>query len=647
MIKYFRNRIWYRIELFIGKGGKSMFYALGIILLFTIFFLLGIRYLLIWILPETAMPAEDLGSNVYHLFMELTDPGTMGNFLNAPFWVKSTAIFAGLCGIIIFSLLVAIINSAVEKMLFTFSQGTTDVYEKGHFLIIGYNSRLTDILKEFVIASEFEKHTVVVFSELPKEEIEAEIELKIPNFNKLRIVTRRGETTSPRMLEKVSVDTAQSIIVLSSCESFSSETEKEVSDTEVIKICYALSLSINSDIATKVIPEVYGIGNRDIIKTILHDRILQIDSNAFLSRLLVQTSLFNGLVGVYEELFSFEGSEIYLVDNLASEMTFGEISLRLKDGIVIGYKCPEEGLVLNPPIKAIIKKHFRLVLIMTGNTKFSIKEKSIRIQEKLVLKSRDHEPSHASILIVGWNSETAYIISEYDKYISKTSTLKLLLTASTAPKEDVLMALKNSINANLEIVIIEALDEKYLWFINLSLFDLVVVLTTSVETIHTKAVDSANIKVLLMIRKLLKNTTKRPLIIAEVFDTSNLELFEKLGLSDFLLSNRLISIFITQLAKQPELIEIYERLLSTDGAEIYIKPISNYLEKTEGDYTFADLIYLGQQCNEIIIGYKKMIEYPTEFERNYKIYLNPSKDKLIHLTHKDSFVVISSENLVL
>ncbi len=152
-----KNKFWYRIELFIGKGGTSLFYALGIILVSTILFLLGVRYLLIWMLPETSMPAEDFWSNIYHLFMEVTDPGTMGNFLKEPFWVKSTAIFAGICGIVIFSLLVAFINSAVDKMMYTFRQGTTDVYEKDHFLIIGYNSRLTDILGEFALVSKREK----------------------------------------------------------------------------------------------------------------------------------------------------------------------------------------------------------------------------------------------------------------------------------------------------------------------------------------------------------------------------------------------------------------------------------------------------------------------------------------------------------
>ena len=80
------------------------------------------------------------------------------------------------------------------------------------------------------------------------------------------------------------------------------------------------------------------------------------------------------------------------------------------------------------------------------------------------------------------------------------------------------------------------------------------------------------------------------MVVLEVIDFSNLELFNHIGISYFLISNRLIFIFFTQLSIQPELIEACDFLLSKEGAEIYIKPFSNFLENPNGEYTFADLI---------------------------------------------------------
>jgi hypothetical protein len=642
--KNLKERVWYRIELYIGKGGISMFYALAITLIVTLLTLLGIRYLMLWLLGSE-MPAGDFWNNIYFLFMEVTDSGNMANFLDKPFWIKFTAILAGMSGIVIFSMLVAMITAALEKMLYTFSQGTTDVYEKNHFLIIGHNSRLTDILGEFVIASENQKHTVVILSETPKEEIDNEIELSLKNLNKLKIVTRTGKITSPAMLERVSVDTAQAIIVLSSCENFSDEEEKEISDTNVIKICYALSIAINKDHEVIVIPEVYNNSNREIIKNILEEKVLQMDASSFLSRLLVQTSLFNGLVGVYETLFSFEGSEVYFMKNTAGKIKFGEVSYHLPDGVAIGYKCPEKGLVLNPPPDDMLNEKQRLILVMTDSSKYSFQTN--RVQEPVSLKyvSKKQNPSLTSILIIGWNTQTGDIIAEYDKYITDGSKFKLVLSASCAPPEEEIATLKNALNSKLEIDLIEVLDEKYLTKIDLCSYDMMVVLTALVNTGNTDAIDSANIKLLLLVKKILAVETKRkkPLIVSEVMDTSNLELFDHMGISDFLLSNRLISIFLTQLSKQPELIEVYDRLLSKDDSEIYIKPLSNYLENPDNEYTFADLMLLGQQCGDIVIGYKYALSKPKENGRNYEIVLNPSKTKKFRLTDKDYLVVISNE----
>ncbi len=65
----------------------------------------------------------------------------------------------------------------------------------------------------------------------------------------------------------------------------------------------------------------------------------------------------------------------------------------------------------------------------------------------------------------------------------------------------------------------------------------------------------------------------------------------------------MISIFFTQLSKQPELIEIYDCLLSIEGAEIYIKPFSNFLENPNGEYTFADLILSYLILSYLILSY--------------------------------------------
>ncbi len=647
--KKFRNHTWYRIELFIGKGGISVFYALAMLLVGTIVFLMAIRYLLQWFLPKTTqlpVPAEDVGNNFYHLFIEVTDPGNMANFVQTPAWIKFTAIMAGLSGIVIFSLLVALITTGIEKLLRKISQGTTNVYEKGHYLIIGSNSRIIDILKELVLASEKEKNTVVIISERPKEELENEIDFYIKKRNRLNIITRTGKTTSPAMLEKMSVDTAKVVVVLSSCESYSSDEEKELSDTQVIKICFALSIAINKGLKMMVIPEVYMDGNRKVVQNILNNNCLLIDSDMILSRLLVQTSLFNGLVGVYEELFSFEGSELYFVENNLHHVPFGEISYHLNDGIVIGYKCPLRGMVINPSPDEIVSKDCELLLVISDKSNYHYHHQRIFSPREFELPDAEHKPVLKSKLVLGWNSKTFDIISEYDKYISQDSSIKLVLTTECNPEMKVVEVLHRTIQSQFSIEQIEELDESFLETLDLLSYDMIVVLKTCADTENNEVVDSRNIKLLLIMKRIMDKETerKKPLVVVEVLNTSNIELFEHMGLSDFLLSNRIISIFLTQLAKQPDLIHVYNILLSKEGSEIYIKPAINYFNDFSQEFSMADLLSVGVKRHEVVIGYKKILEHQKPNGRYFDIYINPNKNKKFSLNEKDFLIVVADNN---
>lgn len=644
-----KERLWYRIELFIGKGGLSIFYALAILLLITVVILFALRYLIIWIMPDSVLPQElaqnDWVNNLFHLFMEVTDAGTMGNFLGTSLWIKITGVLSAMCGIVIFSLLVAIITAAVEQMLYRFSQGTTTVHEKNHFLIIGSNSRLIDILKEFVIASETEKLTIVIISEKPKEEIDNEIALGIPDTKRLRIVTRSGRTTSPAMLERISVDTARGIIVLSQCENFSDDSTKELSDTNVIKICYALSIAINKGHKITVVPEIYFDSNRDVVKSILREHVLLVDTTNVLSRLLVQTSIFNGLVGVYEQLFSFEGSELYIMKNPAPGIAFGELSFHMKDGIAIGYRSRGEGLVLNPESSKILDADDLIILILSDDSAFSYQAEKIVSTTSFQKLNRETIATSRNILIIGWNSDSDTIIREYDKYLSKDSVIKILLTEKCQPDAEEFAALKAEITSNLEIIETADTSTNTLHKLNLKNYDMIVLLTAFLNTDQAEVVDSENIKLLLQVKRVLSETTeKNPLIVAEVLDTSNLELFDHMGLSDFLLSNRLISIFLTQLVVQPELMDIYEILLSKEGAEINLKPASHFITDFTTSYSFANLIAAGQAQGEIVLGYKKNLSVPALNGRTYETILNPDKATSVTLSSTDYLIVLSNDN---
>ena len=61
----------------------------------------------------TELPRDNFSNNIYYLFMEVTDACNMANVLAKPLWSKVAAILAGMSGIVIFSMLVAMITAAL------------------------------------------------------------------------------------------------------------------------------------------------------------------------------------------------------------------------------------------------------------------------------------------------------------------------------------------------------------------------------------------------------------------------------------------------------------------------------------------------------------------------------------------------------
>lgn len=641
---YFFRRYWYQIELFIAKGGISVFYALALLLVANIVFLLVIRYFILWLVPESyALPSDgDFGNNIYHLFLEVTDPGNMASFIEKPIWVKMTAVLAGLSGIVIFSLLVALITTGTENLLKTIAEGTSQVFEEGHYIIIGKNSRLPDIIQEMILASEYERNKVVVFSE----NIDHDFDLLFKKKNKLSIILRKGKTTSPQMLERLALGKSKSVIVLSNCEGYSSIQKKEFSDTNVIKICYALSISIQKGNKLTVIPEIFLDSNRKVVKHILGENALLFDSDNILSRLLVQTSLFNGLVKVYEELFSFVGSELYFIKNPKNNVKFGDISYYLEDGIVIGYKCPHKGLLINPSPTDILNQDQILLLIMSDKSKFRFSNTKIVEPKRIEMPKCPPHVILKSKIIIGWNSKTYDIIAEYDKYLTEDSTIKLILTSACNANMEEVGSLQKQVKSKFVVEHVKEIDETYLENLNLFNYDMVVLLKTCSDTENNEIVDSRNIKNLLIIQKILRNrgnSLKRPVVVSEVLNTANLELFSHLELSDFLLSNRIVSIFLTQLTFQPSLIEVYDILLAKEGAEIYIRPATSYFQDFEQSYTMCDLLEAAQNKNEVAIGYKKFHLNEKTSRTDFQININPVKNKPFYLSKQDFLIVLADQ----
>eukprot|EP00602_Paraphysomonas_sp_CaronLab_P006520 CAMPEP_0185036818 /NCGR_PEP_ID=MMETSP1103-20130426/30347_1 /TAXON_ID=36769 /ORGANISM="Paraphysomonas bandaiensis, Strain Caron Lab Isolate" /LENGTH=717 /DNA_ID=CAMNT_0027574523 /DNA_START=368 /DNA_END=2521 /DNA_ORIENTATION=- len=92
-------------------------------------------------------------------------------------------------------------------------------------------------------------------------------------------------------------------------------------------------------------------------------------------------------------------------------------------------------------------------------------------------------------------------------------------------------------------------------------------------------------------------------VISEILDVRTKPLISVASVTDYVTSNELLSMAIAMVSEQREVNHILKELLSSDGNEIYLVPLSTYLKK-QTEASFYELIALAKSVNHLTVGYK-------------------------------------------
>eukprot|EP00602_Paraphysomonas_sp_CaronLab_P007396 CAMPEP_0185036140 /NCGR_PEP_ID=MMETSP1103-20130426/28660_1 /TAXON_ID=36769 /ORGANISM="Paraphysomonas bandaiensis, Strain Caron Lab Isolate" /LENGTH=794 /DNA_ID=CAMNT_0027573553 /DNA_START=160 /DNA_END=2544 /DNA_ORIENTATION=- len=92
-------------------------------------------------------------------------------------------------------------------------------------------------------------------------------------------------------------------------------------------------------------------------------------------------------------------------------------------------------------------------------------------------------------------------------------------------------------------------------------------------------------------------------VISEILDVRTKPLISVASVTDYVTSNELLSMVIAMVSEQREVNHILKELLSSDGNEIYLVPVSTYLKK-QTEASFYELMALAKSVNHLTVGYK-------------------------------------------
>lgn len=649
----YSKKMRYRFEQFMAKGGTSIFISLLIAFLVCFLIIILIRAIVLWFVGpvEDYNTVNDFWDHMWYTFLQMTDPGNMYQDSFTTGWIRVTTVIAGFTGVILFSALIAFITTALDNLLYEFRKGRGIILEKDYTLILGWNERVVEILRELIIANESEDYaSVVILSKVEKEEMDDFISKRLPNTKTTKIITSNGDYSNINELNRINAKDAKSIIILANCTDSAPYDDKLLSDTIAIKTIMAMISIQGGKNELPIISEIFTQQKREIVDFFDDENIIALDSWDIMGKLLVQTSLTSGLEMVYNEILSFDLSEIYFYKAQWNKITFGNLAYHFEDGIPLGIHKEDGTLVMRPDLETVLENDDEILILADDNSTINFQQKPLFLPKDLDYTAQILEKETKRTLILGWHNVGNIFVRECDEYLLEGSVFDIMIhRPSNAIKQHI-----KDIDEEYPNLKITLYEENTLQIDNLRKlkpfdYDNILVLSQDPDEQSAEKVDSDTLMILLLLRKIasLENIDReenRTKIITQVLNSENQDLIIQADVDDFIISNKLITMILAQLSEQPQIKKLYDDIFQEDGNEIYVKPAHLYFDNLPLTLDFATIIKQATKRDEICMGIRYG-DLAKNVDENFGVKLNLPKDKQITLTKNDFLIVLAEDEL--
>jgi len=572
----------------------------------------------------------------YNDLLHIIDPGALthdalgGEVVGWAFLIIMLTVTVA--GLFVFGSFIGIISTGLQERLTELRKGHSVVLERDHTLILGWSPNVITIITEILIARSTEKRPpIVVFANRDKNEMEDEIRSKVDEIRRARLVVRTGDPTDPDELAISNPQGARSIIVLGE--------SGDDPDSEVLKTILAIVQSPERKRGSyHIVGVLRDSDNLEAAVLVGKNEAVFIDERDMIARVIVQAARQSGTSLVYTELISFDGDEIYFKD--ADDLVGGPFSNALfayEDFAAIGLYRGGKALV-NPRSKSIIEEGDSVIVIAENASVLKNAKPFVGdiYEEVIALVPAVAEPPQ-KILLLGWNRRATAMINEIDQCVQSGSSLSIV-----SEYENVEASVRDDCagTKNVAIDIHQASTSKRrsLESLDIARYDQVIVLCYS-EDLEPGAADAKTIITLLHLREIVTREKKDIRIASEMLDDRNRRLAQVASVDDIIVSERVVSLMAAQISESRTRTVVLNELLQADGAEIYIRPMTEYVR--EGVRTnFATLVEAARRRDETAIGYR-VATLSRDHEQNYGIRLNPSKTQEINVASADRIIVVS------
>ena len=584
------------------------------------------------------------GQQAWQVFWNIMSQALTPNPVDAgnPWQYLIVMLLVTLGSLFMVSILIGTLTSGIEGKVEDLRKGRSRVVESGHTLILGWSAHCFTILSELMIANENQHNArIVILADRDKVEMEDEIRARVESKGSTRIICRSGDPIDLADLEIGSPHTARSIIIL--------PPEGDDPDTTVIKTILALTNNANRrDGPYHIVTQIRDPKNMDLVKMVgQRDQVQAILTGDLIARVTAQTSRQGGLSTVYTELLNFSGDEIYFTrePGLVGK-TYGEALMAYETSAVMGMQKGTREASLNPPMDTIIEAGDRIfamtedddTLIVSGMASVPVDETVICLSDKISI------PKPEKCLVLGWNRFGATILRELNNYVPKGSHALVVADPTvSAESADAARIIKEECshlsNQKVSFQHGDTTDRRLLESIHAADYDHVIVL--SYAGLKVQEADAKTLVTLLHLRDIAERDETPFSIVSEMLDLRNRELAEVTNVDDFIVSDHLVSLMISQLSENADLYPVFTDIFDPEGSEIYMKPVHDYVE-LDKPVNFYTLVEAARRRGQSAIGYRLEAD-ARQVAKSYGVHTNPKKSEAVVFSSEDKLIVIAEE----
>jgi voltage-gated potassium channel Kch len=248
-----------------------------------------------------------------------------------------------------------------------------------------------------------------------------------------------------------------------------------------------------------------------------------------------------------------------------------------------------------------------------------------------ISKAKATKPAPEKTLVLGYNDGLAGMLKELDEYVAAGSSVTVLADVEKP-------ALPAFDNLKITFQRGDATNRATLEKLKVHTFDHIIVLAYK-QTLDTQRADGKTLITLLQLRDIEERTGVDLNIVSEMLDDRNRELAEVTNADDFIVSDKLISLMLSQVSENQKLTDVFDQLFSSTGAEVYLRPATDYVTAGLG-VDFYTVLEAARRRGETAIGYRVQADAHNA-EKGYGITVNPSKASSVSFTAADKVIVLA------